>query len=288
MNKYNSQRERGSALLVTIMITSVVLLFAMILLERIIPYSRQIRGLQDSVQSYYIAKSQIELAKRDFPIERTNVDIEGRITDSNSDKSLSLAPPTVTKDNPGTYAIISENTYLPLRIRLFSEDTEPQKFGTSQKNPDFHILTTFSGLLFDLTNRDTATTPFSMEMTTEGENTAIWKSLALEFVYNDTTSAPPFFGNRGPIASLNDIDIAEIVDADGKTLADIVRTNNCLSATCSLKVSLTDTPPMMIPLSLAVSTAIPDLNAVIVADGISPNTTYHSRIIELIPMVQGI
>lgn len=173
MNKYNSQRERGSALLVTIMITSVVLLFAMILLERIIPYSRQIRGLQDSVQSYYIAKSQIELAKRDFPIERTNVDIEGRITDSNSDKSLSLAPPTVTKDNPGTYAIISENTYLPLRIRLFSEDTEPQKFGTSQKNPDFHILTTFSGLLFDLTNRDTATTPFSMEMTTEGENTAI-------------------------------------------------------------------------------------------------------------------
>lgn len=76
MVKNNSHPERGSALLVTIMITSVVLLFAMILLERIIPYSRQIRGLQDSVQSYYTAKSQIELAKRDFPIERTNVDTE--------------------------------------------------------------------------------------------------------------------------------------------------------------------------------------------------------------------
>lgn len=185
---------------------------------------------------------------------------------------------------------MSENTHLPLKIKLFNDDTEPQKFGTSQKNPDFHILTTFSGLLFDLTNRDTATTPFSMEMTTEGENTAS-KTVGIEFVHNDDTGAvTPFFGNSRSIASLSGINIADdTVGSDGTTtLGDIIGANNCLSATCSLKLSLIDTAPMIIPVSFSVSTPIPDLNAIIIADGISPNTTYHSRIIELIPLIQGI
>lgn len=74
MDKNNTSRERGSALLVTMMITSVVLLFAMILLERIIPYSKQIRGMQDSVQAYYTAKSQIEIARSEFADTRKNID----------------------------------------------------------------------------------------------------------------------------------------------------------------------------------------------------------------------
>jgi hypothetical protein len=260
----------------------------MILLERIIPYSRQIRWLQDSVQSYYTAKSQIELAKRDFPIERTNVDTKWRINPG-SGEILSLTPPEITSENPGTYVIVSENTHLPLKIKLFDDDTEPQKFGTSQKNPDFHILTTFSGLLFDLTNRDAATTPFSMEMATEGENTAL-KTVGIEFVHNDnsTNPVPPFFGNKGPVTSLDGINIADITNNSGDSLAKIIGENNCTSATCALKISLTETEPMIIPLSLAISTAIPDLNAIIIADGVSPNTTYHSRIIELIPLIQGI
>lgn len=185
------------------MITSVVLLFAMILLERIIPYSRQIRGLQDSVQSYYTAKSQIELAKKDFPIERTNVDINRRI-ESGSNESLSLTPPNITGENPGTYVIVSENTHIPLKIKLFTEDTEPRRFGLSQKNPDFHILTNFGGLLFDLTNRDTITTPFSMEVATNGEDETETKNIGIEFVHNDDTgSVVPFFGNIREITSLD-------------------------------------------------------------------------------------
>lgn len=129
-----------------------------------------------------------------------------------------------------------------------------------------------------------------MEIATEGENTAS-KTVGIEFVHNDDTGGvPPFFGNKGPVTSLSGINIADdTVGSDGTTtLGDIIGTNNCLSATCSLKLSLIDTAPMIIPVSFSVSTAIPDLNAVIVADGISPNTTYHSRIIELIPLIQGI
>lgn len=58
--------ERGSALFVTIMITSVALLFAMILLERIIPYSKQIRGMQNSLQAYYTARGEVEKARYAF------------------------------------------------------------------------------------------------------------------------------------------------------------------------------------------------------------------------------
>lgn len=294
MDKNNSHRERGSALLVTIMITSVVLLFAMILLERIIPYSRQIRGLQDSVQSYYTAKSQVELAKKYFPIERTNVDNTGDRIVSDVDE-ISLTPPEITGEDPGTYVIVSEHTHLPLKIKLFENDTEPRKFGLSQKNPDFHILSSLSGLLFDLTNRDTVTAPFSMEVATDGENTAS-KTVSIEFIHNDDSGAviPPFFGNRGPVTSLDGLNIADITNNSGDALSDIVGANNCVSATCSLKVSLslvnTDptTESTMIPVSFSVSTDIPDLNAIIVADGISPNETYHSRIIELIPLIQGI
>ncbi len=269
------------------MITSVVLLFAMILLERIIPYSRQIRGLQDSVQSYYTAKSQIELAKKDFPIDRQNVDMDGRIK-SDTDGTLSLTLPDITSD-PGTHVVVSESTYLPLKIKLFSEDAEPRRFGLSQRNSDFHILTTFSGLLFDLTKRDTVTPPFSMEMTTDGEDTALSKTVGIEFVHNDDTGGvTPFFGNSTPANSLDGINIADIQNNTSETLGDIVGASNCFSATCALKLSLTDTASTIIPVSFSLSTAIPDLNAVIVADGISPNKTYHSRIIELIPLIQGI
>ncbi len=81
MNTSKKTSENGSALLVTIMITSVVLIFAMILLERIIPYSRQIRGMQDSLQAYYTAQGELELAKREFQkkVVRTNLDPSNRI-----------------------------------------------------------------------------------------------------------------------------------------------------------------------------------------------------------------
>lgn len=82
MPRKKSTSEAGSALLVTIMMTSVVLLLAMILLERIIPYSKQIRGMQDTLQAYYTAKSELEFAKNDFQKKaiRENIDPSRRIS----------------------------------------------------------------------------------------------------------------------------------------------------------------------------------------------------------------
>ena len=282
--KNHSSRQKGSALLVTIMITSVVLLFAMILLERIIPYSKQIRGLQDSVQSYYEARSQIELAKNNFWISRENTNTDNRIT-LGTNENIALLPPDLSSENPGEYLIISEHSYLPLRVHLYEEDTNIRGFGTNQKNSHFHTISSLSGILFDLSGRDT--TDFSMEIETEWEDTS-QKNIAIEFIYSNGTTVVPFFGNLS-WNSLNGMDIVDAKDATGATLGSkLTGVRNCLSGSCSLKVSLTDTAETIIPVSFSVSTDIPDLNAVIVADGISPNTTYHSRIIELIPLIQGI
>ncbi len=282
----NSSRERGSALLVTIMITSVVLLFAMILLERIIPYSKQIRGMQDSVQSYYTARSQVELARKEFWVTaRENIGTIGTSTDG----SPALATPSLDSDNLGQYVIVSEHTRLPLRIRLFEDDTNARGFGINQKNPFMHNLSSLSWMLFDLSDRDTAN--LSMEIETEWEDATIEKNIAIEFVHNNTTAVTPFFGNLWG-TSLDGMDIVDAEDANGETLGNKLGGINCADASCSLKISLTNsTTPLeslLLPVSFTLSTAIPDLNAVIVADGISSNTTYHSRIIELIPLIQGI
>lgn len=115
------------------------------------------------------------------------------------------------------------------------------------------------------------------------------KNVSIEFVHNDydTGTVTPFFGTITS-TSLNGIDIADAKDASGETLSNKLGGINCADASCSLKISLNSETPMMIPLSFTMSTTIPDLNAIIVADGLSPNTIYHSRIIELIPLIQGI
>jgi type II secretory pathway pseudopilin PulG len=281
--KNHSSREKGSALLVTIMITSVVLLFAIILLERIIPYSKQIRSLQDSVQSYYEARSQVELAKQTFGINRENIDTDSSIQDRTD--GLSLIPPDLSSEKPGKYVIISEHTTLPLHIRLFEEDTDARGFGVNNQNAYFHTLSSLTGLLFDLSNRDT--TNFSMEITSEWEDTTTAKNIVVEFIHSNRTTVSPFFGNL-KWNNLDKMDIADAKSASGESLGDKLRRVNCISASCSLKISLTSSAPMLFPVSLSLSTAIPDLNAIIVADGLSKNTTYHSRIIELIPLIQGI
>ncbi len=68
------------------MMTSILLIVARILLERIVPYSRQIRGMQDSLQAYYTARSEIEVGRflfletEELSGLRKNIDTsEGRI-----------------------------------------------------------------------------------------------------------------------------------------------------------------------------------------------------------------
>jgi len=136
--------ENGSALLVTIMITSVVLIFAMILLERIIPYSRQIRGMQDSLQAYYTAQGEVELAKNIFQKEvvRINIDPSGRIVPG-ANRTIDVTMPRVDATDTGDYVIVSNHNEIPLQINMYEQDTTPRGFGTSQKNPSFHALTQY-------------------------------------------------------------------------------------------------------------------------------------------------
>lgn len=44
------------------MLTSVMLILAVVVLQRLIPYSRQVRNMQDSTQAYYAASSEVEKA----------------------------------------------------------------------------------------------------------------------------------------------------------------------------------------------------------------------------------
>lgn len=94
--------------------------------------------MQDSVQAYYTAKGEVEMARFEFSDTRENIG-RTRIQDNGED-GISLTPPSLSNENPGSYLIVSEDNYLPLRIRLFEEDELARSFGTSQKNSDFHTL----------------------------------------------------------------------------------------------------------------------------------------------------
>ncbi len=292
--------ENGSALLVTIMITSVVLIFAMILLERIIPYSRQIRGMQDSLQAYYTAQGEVELAKNIFQKEvvRINIDPSGRIVPG-ANRTIDVTMPRVDATDTGDYVIVSNHNEIPLQINMYEQDTTPRGFGTSQKNPSFHALTQYGGgMLFDLTKRNTSIPPFSMIAHTDTDNAATVGNIQTEFVYTDGSGSTPFFGTVGSsvASALEGKNIAESLDTNKTNVLDpgrdklsyLFSLQNCVNGSCALKLHLKDSTAPILPVSFSVSTAIPDLNAVLIADGLSPKATYHTRIVELIPLVQSI
>lgn len=288
--------ENGSALLVTIMITSVVLIFAMILLERIIPYSKQIRGMQDSLQAYYTAQGEVELAKNIFQKEvvRKNIDPSSRIVPGIS-RSIDIKMPLLSTTDTGDYVIVSNHNELPLQLNMFERDTAPRGFGTSQKNPNYHSLAEYGGgMMFDLTKRDTSTPPFSMIVHTDTDNAATTGNIQTEFVYTDGSGSTPFFGTVGNStpSALEGKNIANSLDTNREvgrdTLSYLLSLQNCANGSCALKLHLKDSTSPIMPVSFSLSTAIPDLNAIVIADGLSPNASYHARIVELIPLVQSI
>ncbi|MCB9807096.1 hypothetical protein H6768_04390 [Candidatus Peribacteria bacterium] len=297
MKNKTTSRESGSALLVTIMITSVVLLFAMILLERIIPYSKQIRGMQDSLQAYYTAKSQIEIAKNEFQKKtlRENISTPGRIL-TGVGRTVELTMPNIDNNHTGDYVVVSNYHELPLQIRMYEKDDNARGFGTSQKDPNFHNLSSYGGgLLFDLSSKDT--TGFTMNVQTEGSYSSTNGNIYVEFVYNGLGGMIPFFGTVGDIAVpslLNGKVIATAKDTNREvgrdTLTYLLNLNNCAgNATCSLKLHLKNSPEAVVPVAFSIpGISIPDINAVVIADGLSNNTTYHARIVELIPLTQSI
>lgn len=118
------------------MMTSIVLLVAIVLLERIIPYSKQIRNMQDSLQAYYTARGETEIGKLNFQImsgkiriptapslanieKRSNMGTETRIRGGNP---IVIQAPELTKDTPRDHVLIAGDIKLPLRIKLFEND----------------------------------------------------------------------------------------------------------------------------------------------------------------------
>lgn len=60
------KRNKGSALIITILLLSVMLSAAMILLQRIVPYAKSVRSMHDASQAYYVARGQADLARLQF------------------------------------------------------------------------------------------------------------------------------------------------------------------------------------------------------------------------------
>ena len=55
--------HQGSALIITMLLVSVLLVTALILLQRIIPYAKSVRSMHSASQSHYIARGQVDLAR---------------------------------------------------------------------------------------------------------------------------------------------------------------------------------------------------------------------------------
>lgn len=141
----------------------------MILLERIIPYSKQIRNMQDSISTYYAARSEVELGKLQFQKssgtirvltdttvydrERINIDLEDRIRGGDP---VVLKTPVLSPTENQEYAIVAVDTVLPLGIRLYENDENSRGFGTNRGDPTSHLLSSFGGgVTFDLSGVDT-------------------------------------------------------------------------------------------------------------------------------------
>jgi hypothetical protein len=55
-----------------------------------------------------------------------------------------------------------------------------------------------------------------------------------------------------------------------------------------MKIRLSESALGSIAMKLSSDRVIPDINAVLIADGLSKNSLYHARIIELLPVTQSI
>lgn len=84
-----------------------------------------------------------------------------------------------------------------------------------------------------------------------------------------------------------------VVGNSGVTLQNIfngiIDMNDCNMMYCYLNLKLpSGSTESFIDFTINSNYEIPDLNAILVADGISGNGLYHSRIIELLPVTQSI
>lgn len=263
----------------------------MILLERIIPYSRQIRGMQDSLQAYYTARSEVEVGRflfsesSDTSGVRRNMDTgEWRI---GANEPIALGMPNISNSKTGESIVIAQDRTIPMNILLYDNDTNPVGFGTSKGKPSYHLLSSFWwGLTFDLSGINTGS-GFGLNLAIDPDMPGP-QTIGVEFIYSKE-SDNPFFGTINITGNGN---IFDAKNADNETLSYFLAGQNCQVAHCFMKLQLKTPSQPSVNINLSVPSSsintIPDLNAILIADGLSDNGQYHARIVELIPVTQSI
>lgn len=339
--------ERGSALVVTMLLVSVLLVTALILLQRIMPYANSVRSIHDASQAYYTARGQVEEARYVFaygngglmaslqmPSVFGLLSVEWRDSNpvipakkrgnfsSSSWWALTFPIPNdtnnviVTKNLPNfalkkeNYSILSANKDIPLQVKLFPNDINAKGFGTSKTQAGFHTLYKRNswGLRFDL--RGVATNAsFTLKIASNTAATVTLKMQYYKWIATDTnvdsftaTYTVPT-GETTPV--LFDFTATDWVTWSTQSITSswsvgtpvdetfrvFMGARNCVTATiCSLTLVLDPTlsNPESIDFQLVSNQKIPDLNAVVIGDGLSDNRLYYQRIIELIPTPQDI
>lgn len=343
LNNHSLRGTRGSALVVTILLVSVMLTAALILLQRIIPYAKNVRWMNDAAQAYYTARWETETARLTFftgtggtltalrlpslfwllsSIDTTAVVSPRRgniwcgatrctippINGTTITESITtLAPPFILTNALSDHVISSANPELPLKIRLFEKDASPSYFGTSKRDKAYHTLdpNNSGGLRFDF--RGVATKlidNFGLKIKFK-DAVPVNTNLTLKMQYSDGTTVKTFTNDYAidslteePFSGLNTLTgNIQTINADGTITAEYLQpletflNFDCSNATiCSLSLSVDGTTPLDFQLISSWTSAapLPDLNAVVIGDGLSENGLYFQRVIDLIPTPQDI
>lgn len=362
LNNHSPRENHGSAMVVTILLVSVMLTAALILLQRIIPYAKNVRWMNDAMQSYYTARGGVEAARHGFFYEggdsvtawhlptifgllsqawsptsavpskwRKNVEptlipgTSSRISfDLATSHIIKIALPnlhTNTHKNRD-YIINAVGATLPLNIKLFAGDLTPKKFGTSQRDPEYHTLNPKNlwGLRFDLRDINTASGDFGLTLKfLTGYVPTDEAILTVKIQYTAGTTIRTFTveydktagytgGDLNLKTNLKEWVIQEIDNVGGITIETLGNGNTLSNFLDTYKCNDTDITSCSITFNLGninnasleplahfqlISTGwsaifIPDLNAVVIGDGLSDNGLYFQRVVDLIPTRQDI
>ncbi len=352
LNKHFLRDNRGSALVVTILLVSVMLTAALILLQRIIPYAKNVRWMNDAVQSYYTARGEVESGRlgffytwggnehiafrlpslfgllSDFSISpvttgrtgttrtwadntpRQNIEDFSPPTAPNTTiKIVELGLPYLTDSTRRNrdYAVSSVSPEIPLKIKLFATDALPKYFGTSKRNPAYHTLDPNSsgGLRFDFRGVKTITPPLGLEIKFSQSSPSAQITIKMQYSAGETvktfTSVEDIRSSSEKNITTGSTGSTQTIKPDGsidaqhdQTLGDFLWANNCAASAisvCSLSLTLSGTTSPVDFQLISTGTSpvsIPDLNAVVIGDGLSDNGLYYQRVMELIPTPQDI
>lgn len=205
------------------------------------------------------------------------------------------------------HVVISAVPELPFKIKFFPQDGATKNLGTSKIDNTYHTLYSRNagGLRFDLRGVKTNNTDlpqfklaflsaFTGKITIKMQYLNAVNDLVKTFTAEYDLNGVTELVLRGGGANLTPGNIQEIASnwwvtsGAPSSFGEFFDTNDCSSATiCSLSFIL-DTATSSVDFQLISDRQIPDLNAVVIGDGLSNNKLYYQRVIDLIPTPQDL